>query len=193
MEFTTSKICETLCDNLKKLYKHYFIKMNLSKIIICILISFAGFSQNQLSGRIFLTDTDYDYHYITVLLKKKDSILTGSQIDSLGNYKLVKKIPSGNYKVVINHLGEKDMIIENIIVDEKDLVIDIKYPGPCTYFKNKPRKCVGSHTDNIIPIVYGLPSKIMIKKAKKGKIHLGGCEVSKCDPYFFCKTHNIEL
>jgi hypothetical protein len=59
--------------------------------------------------------------------------------------------------------------------------------------KRQKPSCVGGHTDHIIPIVYGLPSEEMMKKAELGLIHLGGCVISDSDPKFYCTIHKIEL
>lgn len=160
---------------------------------LILFFSISAFSQNQISGKITLTDSNSDYKFITVLLKKNDSIYTGSQVNDAGVYKFLKKVPNGIYKIELTQIGYKNMIIENINVTEKDLVLDLNYPGECKYKKDRPGKCVNGHTDKIIPIVYGLPTNKTMKKAKRGKVHLGGCIISQCDSYFYCTIHNKEL
>jgi len=32
-----------------------------------------------------------------------------------------------------------------------------------------------------------------MKRAKKGKIWLGGCVITECDPKWYCKIHKIEF
>ena len=167
--------------------------MHISKIIILLLLSFKVFSQSEIKGKVTLTDSISDYSFIYVLLKTNDTIYACSQLDKFGNYKLANKVPNGNYEIVVKHLTYKDLILNNIIVEDNDLVIDINFPGPCKFNRITPQKCVNNHTDNIIPIVYGFPNKRLIKRAKKGKVHIGGCIVSPCDSYFYCKIHNKEL
>ena len=167
--------------------------MHISKIIILLLLSFKVFSQIEIKGKVSLTDSISDYSFIYVLLKTNDTIYTGSQLDKFGNYKLAKKVPNGNYEIVVKHLTYKDLILNNIIAEDNDLVIDINFPGPCEFNRITPQKCVNDHTDNIIPIVYGYPNKRLIRRAKKGKVHIGGCIVSPCDSYFYCKIHYKEL
>lgn len=53
--------------------------------------------------------------------------------------------------------------------------------------------CVGSHTDHFIPIVYGFPTQRTLHRVKQGKLYLGGCEVSGCDPHYYCPIHRKEL
>ena len=58
--------------------------------------------------------------------------------------------------------------------------------------KQKPT-CIGGHTDHIVPIVYGMPTEEMMRKAELGLVHLGGCVMSDSDPKFYCTIHEIEL
>lgn len=157
------------------------------------MISSSLFSQSEIQGKVTLTDSLSDYSIIYVLLKANDSIYTGSQLDNYGNYKLAKKVPNGHYEILVKHIGYKDIILENIIVNGENLVINIDFPGLCSFSKKKPQKCINNHSDNIIPIVYGYPNRRLMKMARKGKVHIGGCIVSQCDSYFYCKIHNKEL
>ena len=167
--------------------------MNLYKVILFLLFTCTAFSQHQISGKIQLTDDNSRYQYITVLLKQRDSIYTGSQVDDSGYYKLVQKVPNGNYRIVVEQLGYKGKIEEDIVVNDSDLLLNFEYPKKCEFHKEKPGKCVDGHTDKIIPIIYGLPSKATMKKAKRGQLHLGGCEIWECSPYFFCTIHQKQL
>ncbi len=68
-------------------------------------------------------------------------------------------------------------------------------PGFCPYAPAHGRTpaCLNSHTDHVIPIFYGLPSAKVMAKAKAGKLYLGGCQLTGCDPYYYCLTHKREL
>ena len=52
-------------------------------------------------------------------------------------------------------------------------------------------ECPEGHRDSIIPILYGYPSEEMFNQSDSGIIALGGCEVSDCDPNWWCKIHEI--
>lgn len=51
----------------------------------------------------------------------------------------------------------------------------------------KEGECPRCKSKNIIDIVYGFPNQKALKEAEKGKIHLGGCEVTENDPNRFCR------
>ena len=52
-------------------------------------------------------------------------------------------------------------------------------------------QCQHGHSDSITPIIYGFPSEEMFNKSDSGLVALGGCEISDCDPYWWCKIHEI--
>lgn len=49
--------------------------------------------------------------------------------------------------------------------------------------------CPEGHTDSIVPIVYGYPSEELFNQSDSGLVMLGGCEVTDCDPNWWCKKH----
>ena len=65
----------------------------------------------------------------------------------------------------------------------------INFPDPCSPAKDKI--CPRGHSNMIIPIIYGMPDNTLIRRAKNGKVFLGGCLVSYCDPKWHCKLHKI--
>lgn len=54
-------------------------------------------------------------------------------------------------------------------------------------------QCPKGHTDEIIPIAWGKPSKEGMAKADSGLIWLGGCIMTENSPSFHCKIHDIEF
>jgi len=162
---------------------------------ILLIIFTDSFSQNtQISGQITLSNYVTEYKDLTILLIQKDSIITGAVPNETGYFKLIKKVPNGNYSIKITQIATQDFVIDNVdIYDDKEINLNILYPGKCKYLKTKKPKCTENHFDNIIPIVYGYPSKEMGEKAKKEKIYLGGCLTSDCDPNYYCKIHKIRF
>ncbi len=69
--------------------------------------------------------------------------------------------------------------VKDSLTTDKPCPISIKY-------------CPEKHVNNIIPIIYGFPNQKMLKKSKKGKIKLGGCNPSKCEKWY-CKKHNLSF
>ena len=52
----------------------------------------------------------------------------------------------------------------------------------------KTKKCPICHkSDQVIPIIYGMPGKALQKKYEKGKVKLGGCIIMEDNPQWFCK------
>mgnify|MGYP006992455168 CR=1 FL=1 len=37
------------------------------------------------------------------------------------------------------------------------------------------------------------PTLKTMRKAKNGRVHLGGCVKTNCDPHYYCKIHQVEL
>jgi hypothetical protein len=61
-------------------------------------------------------------------------------------------------------------------------------------FKKRKITCPkGGHTDNIIPIEYGMPTREAAEEEKEGKIMLGGCCEEDDSPQHYCKTHKIKF
>ena len=61
--------------------------------------------------------------------------------------------------------------------------------------KSKPVKpCpVCRQTDQVIPIIYGLPPWELGQKAGEGKVRLGGCIVFPDNPEWYCKRDDIKF
>ncbi|HEX8326674.1 MAG TPA: hypothetical protein VF629_03975 [Hymenobacter sp.] len=66
-------------------------------------------------------------------------------------------------------------------------------PCPYRYPAASRPACVGGHTDRLIPILYGLPSPQMMEQSRQGKVRLGGCEITGCDPRYYCPIHKKDL
>ena len=159
-------------------------------------ISFNFFCQNgQIIGQILNKNKQPYFGYLEILLKKNDSTLKGTVADTTGKFHL-NKIPDGIYSLVIDQIGSRDFTTDSIkIFNDSILNFNLTYPPPCmfVYIKGKKPRCIGGHTDPIIPIVYGLLSQKTMQKAKEGLIHLGGCIISSCDPHYYCIIHKKQL
>jgi hypothetical protein len=168
--------------------------VRLSATFILFLIHLVAFSQRgQITGHVTNTDSLGNFNYLLLVIKKYDSTIAETIVDQNAKYSL-KNIPFGHYQLVIIQTGSRDKVMCDLDI-LRDTTIDIRYPPPCNFVYKKGQKptCIAGHTDHIIPIVYGLPSKITMDKAKKSLIHLGGCIISDCDPRFYCTIHHKEL
>jgi hypothetical protein len=102
----------------------------------------------------------------------------------------------GTYQLVLSRIGGRPEKRNGVTVMERQATeINIRYPGPCVYDYSKSHKplCPKNFGDRLIPIVYGEPNQKTLQKAKEGKIYLGGCVLTGCDPKFYCPVHHLEL
>ncbi len=60
--------------------------------------------------------------------------------------------------------------------------------------KDKQKACpVCKKMDEVIEIVYGEPTELTSKKAKEGKVWIGGCVISDEDNKYYCKRDKLEF
>ncbi|RXK58486.1 hypothetical protein ESA94_17775 [Lacibacter luteus] len=68
---------------------------------------------------------------------------------------------------------------------------------PDTSFYQKfydSKKCpICLRSKYVLPITYHLPTKKMFRKARNGKMYLGGCMVYDYSPHFYCKKDEFEF
>ena len=63
----------------------------------------------------------------------------------------------------------------------------------CKYNENKNGICPNCKSkENVLPILYGLTTASFMRK-NKNKYYFGGCEISGCDPKWFCKKDKLEF
>ena len=149
------------------------------------------YSQNIQRGQ--LVDKDSKAGIIAAYIEVyKDTVLIGSTMTDQAGFFTLSNISPGTFDLHVLQIGMRTLKLSQIQLPV-DTVLIIAYPPPCIYKTEKPNRCVDGHTDKIIPIIYGLPSKQTLGKARKGKIYLGGCIVSNCDPNFYCTIHKREL
>lgn len=98
-------------------------------------------------------------------------------------------IEPGDYKLRVSFVGLLDTIIPVTVVLNQTTEITVS-TAYCPY-DHEDKTCPQClKSDKVIPIVYGYPSKGLMRKAKKGKVLLGGCVISGCDPNWHCKRDN---
>ncbi|RZJ61577.1 MAG: carboxypeptidase regulatory-like domain-containing protein [Flavobacterium sp.] len=158
--------------------------------IIFLLLASNSFSQNGiLSGTVMERDASgAGFPGVLIELLQNGQTFAEAETDFYGNY-LIDEIPKGNYELRISYMLIKSIIIQDFAINETTLIADFIFPEPC---KKSKRFCPNNHSDNIIPIEYGFPSKKMMRKAKNGKIKLGGCDSSLCDKWH-CTIHDLDF
>jgi hypothetical protein len=117
-----------------------------------------------------------------------------SSIQTNGGKLTFRGMETAYYSFLISGIEQVAVTADSILVQKGQLLeLNVTVDGPCLYDhpSGKIPTCPDNHTDNIIPIAYGLIGRR--KDSKDEEIHLGGYVVSDCDPQYFCKTHQKEF
>ena len=157
---------------------------------IFLLASSTSFSQTGgLKGHVIDND-QVPLAGARITLLVGDSAVASTVTDQHGDYEF-KMTTAAVYNLNIEPLGYRNKVITGVVITASEIrSFDLTFPGPCI---KSERICPKGHTDGLIPIAYGLPGRSLMKKARKGKVKLGGCIVTGCDPEWYCKKHQIEF
>ncbi len=160
-------------------------------VLISLLFTLSLYSQTdaRLIGHIKNGEDSTNIAGVTVTLLKESNIVAKTGTDSNGNF-IIDNIPTGTYQLTFRYIGQREKIISDLNIVTGENKKYFIYPDPC---KKSIKECPQGHKDNIIPIVYGLAGKKLMKMAKKGEVKLGGCMVYGCDPIWYCKIHKIDF
>ena len=127
----------------------------------------------------------------------------GTITDSNGEF-LLDSLREGIYTIKINYAGFRDSIISNITVkNAQSSTLTIYYPAPCRFDSNRNNKTcpICNKSNKVLPISYGLPvftdkygNDIQNRRKRNATIrrfekerYFGGCEITGCDPNWYCK------
>lgn len=85
-----------------------------------------------------------------------------------------------------------------VAVPAHDTIIqlNVQFPPECFYNKNVKQKIcpLCKKKDKVIPILYGLTvPKTGVPTFKYGEYEPAGCEISDCDPTWYCKRDNLRF
>ena len=99
----------------------------------------------------------------------------------------------GCYTITIHQIGRKEIYNKTIELTQYSFKeVSFHYPKACPYDYPagfKPNCPLEGPGHKIVPIFYGLPSVQDQKRANVGLIKLGGCEITGCDPGYYCQEH----
>jgi hypothetical protein len=116
--------------------------------------------------------------------------------DKYGNFKF-EKIPFGTYDIQAFYVGYGDTSVTISIQNRNPFELRLELPKACKYDKNRKNKTCPTcnKSDQTIPIVYGLmvTTDNSQKKKKGNEFYTGGCNVTTCDPNWFCKRDSIKF
>lgn len=172
-------------------------KLNLKIILILftfLLSSFYTYGQT-IYGTTFYKFSNEPFPFVNIQLidSQNGNIISTVESDLDGNFKF-ENITKGKYNLRTFEVNNGDSIIP--ITVEKDLKLKIVIlKKNCIYNKSLNNKtCSICHKkDKVIPIVYGLLIDSENKKDKKKKYINGGCQITNCDPNWFCERDNFKF
>lgn len=151
-----------------------------------------GFSQTgELKGLLFDQTTKEGFAAVATVwfpgLKK------GTLSDNKGSF-FIEEVPTGTHQLKIECIGYRDTVMQVEIQPCRTTALIVNFPIGCHFRSHKGNKCPYCHkSDKAIPIVYGLPSKRMMMLAEKNKMKLAGCQITGCDPKWYCTRDEKEF
>jgi len=158
--------------------------------ILFLLFSISLFSQtSELVGNVKYTEDNSPMAGLNIEMIKNGKTIRLVTVDVNGDF-YIKDIEIGLYDLQMTFLGMRNKIIPDIEIIEGKNNLNLSYPDPCIDSK---KLCPKNHSDNLVPIVYGLPGKKLMRQHKRGKVKLGGCILLGCDPKWYCQKHNLEF
>lgn len=158
--------------------------------IIFFLFHLSTFSQGTIKGHVHDRRQNEDLPFVGVKILELNLLQTA---DLDGNFTF-RSVPSGKYHLKAQYIGYCDTTTEVAITGNDSINIYLELPPPCKYDK-KNKTCPKCHKrDKAIPIVYGLI--VSTKDSKDDGMYEtyypGGCNVTCCDPNWYCKRDKFE-
>ena len=158
--------------------------------ILLFFLIFSNFNSQSLNG-IVRDSLNRSQQYFNMKLKNIDN---GNEYFSHANFDgkyEFKNIKNGKYILSFtdNYYLNNQF---NIEINGKTN-IDFYVTKYCVYNENKNGICPNCKSkQDVIPVFYGLTTSKFEKKNRK-KYHFKGCEISGCDPKWFCKKDRLEF
>lgn len=159
------------------------MKMKLCACLVVFLLSCIGSAAqfHNLSGKVInsVSSTNINGTILVLNYKKKQQIS-----DANGNF-LFDSLPPGPYTITAYHAGYPVQQLSVLISDKIHNNVVIEMNPPCEYDKNRnDNTCPVCHKkENVVPVRYGLP----VGKMDTTRYYYAGCEVTFCDPSWYCK------
>lgn len=163
---------------------------NLTSLILFLICNQNGMSQSGcINGFIFNKNDSSAVVGAYIVMNEVNKTLTANN----NGYFEICDLEPGEYSFGITLIGYKDTTLSSLkVAVERPVNIKI-YLSTCNFHvlgkTNICPKC--GHDDKVVPILYEVASKKMIKWANKGTVYLGGHRTG-CDPTYFCKRDSIK-
>lgn len=141
--------------------------------------------QGSFAGIVFDSLSSNPVAYASIWLEPGN---IGTIADTAGRF-LFSEIETGTYKIYTSHVGHNNFPGEQItIYPDSTIVLTMQLPG-CPFFtlgkSDSCPKC--GKSDQVVPIVYGKPTKKTIEREAKGEVKIAGCLIPDCAPNKYCK------
>lgn len=160
-------------------------------MLILILIANKGFAQNGIIKGYVFNNVSKEPVIGAYIIMRETNDMTTSNVNGFFE---IRNLISGRYSFGIKSMGFKDTTINNIVVEPgKDLNLKF-FLSECEYhILGHPNTCsICGMNNEVVPILYGVASKKMIKKEKKGLAFIGGSRTG-CDPVYYCKKDKMKF
>jgi hypothetical protein len=125
-----------------------------------------------------------------MLLDSASKMITGTISDTDGRFKFDKDLKASTYSIKVEYTYQDTLFAKFVL--KRDTVVLLNIHRICKYDRSLADSiCPICHKKNkVIPIIYGL----MIHSIKNNKnFHIGGCDISPCQPHWYCKRDNFEF
>ena len=141
-----------------------------------------------IKGHLYERFENSDLPFANIILIGKNRASTS---DIRGIF-LFDSLRSGIYDIQFSYIGYGETTLTNIYVPpDSTIFLQVELPPPCKYDISKKNKtCPICHKKGkVVPILYGLP----IGHLNYRKYYYGGCEISFCQPRWYCKRDEYEF
>ena len=171
------------------------MKSGITIFLICFTLN--SFCQTgKVKIDIKITDTVRPY-FLDISAHNDNTLASKLTVIENGIY-YISNLKEGKYSFEFHSFESRSrrLYINNVTIsNDSTITLKVVYPAPCKFVYSEADKplCPYNHSNKVIKIVYGFPVKETIKKAKKGLIRLGGCEITDCDPHYYCIIHDREF
>lgn len=165
-------------------------KLYLTLVFISVIINGLCQGYGSVEGFVYDSIENQGIAFVNVYIPK---IKVRTSTDTNGRFKIVN-LEVGEYEIKVSMIGYGKPKVRAVqIYQDSTIFIQINF-AECEYeVFGRPSCPICNKIDEAIPILYGEPTKRSLKKAMKGKLYLGGCIISHCDPHWYCKRDKIKF
>jgi hypothetical protein len=175
-----------------------FYKLLMRLFIISLFLILHNVTLGQmLKGQIMNGKNSKPISWGTLILHSKDGKKEVGMADLNGNFSFPEIDTSNIIEITFSAPGYQDTTFKNISV-KGNTTITLVYFNYCQYDASLKNKICPTckAKDAVIPILYGLPIAQNGKAPAKDngkKYILAGCEITGCDPHWYCKRDKIRF